>query len=303
MERYVLKLKSSILFMRRIEDISVIIPTYNEQRDLPNCLNSLLKQSYKKFRITIVDDGSTDNTREIIKRLGAKDKRINLIEGEHKGPGFSRNLGAKQAKGEILVFVDADMTFNKRYLAELIKPMADRGTIGTIHGYEYATNAEHNPWAKCFGRVRVSYGMKEQTIFRAIRRDKFLEMGGFDPKYGYADDQTFFIKYGIRPILAKGAICYHKNPETLREVYRQSRWIGASLSYQFPVFKIKGLNAISLFGLYILSPAIYPVLTLGRMAKRKDFDLFFYYWPFMFARYFGTLKGLWNFIFLKKNVR
>ena len=84
--------------MQKIYVISVVIPTYNEEKDIGLCLSSLKEQSYKNLEVIVVDDGSTDKTREIVKKF----KKIKLIEGEHKGPGFSRNIGARHAKGDIL---------------------------------------------------------------------------------------------------------------------------------------------------------------------------------------------------------
>jgi glycosyltransferase involved in cell wall biosynthesis len=98
--------------------ISVVIPTYNEEKDIPECLSSLAKQSYKNKEVIIVDDGSTDKTLEVIKKFKPR-----VIKGQHKGPGFSRNLGSKKAKGSILIFVDADMTFDKDYLKNLVLPI------------------------------------------------------------------------------------------------------------------------------------------------------------------------------------
>lgn len=282
--------------------LSVIIPTYNEERDIGECLTSLLKQSYNTFEVIVVDDGSTDSTVKIVKNFIKNNKKIRLIKGQHKGPGFSRNLGAKKAKGDILVFVDADMTFDKNYIKNLVRPIFSGMTVGTGHGLEYAGNLD-NVWSRCWGKIRVSPQEKEGVIFRAIEKKVFFDNGMFDPKYGYADDQTFFIKYGMKSVLIPNAICYHKNAETLREVYRQSKWIGASLPFKWGLLRIPVLNKMLLLGFYVLSPLIYPLITLLRIIKKKDFKLFFYYWPFMFIRYFGTLRGLFNWIIFNKNAR
>jgi glycosyltransferase involved in cell wall biosynthesis len=92
--------------------ISIVIPTYNEEKDIGKCLESLRDQSIENFGVLIVDDGSTDKTIDVVKKF----KDVGVIKGEHKGTAFSRNLCAENAKGEILVFVDADMTFDKNYL-------------------------------------------------------------------------------------------------------------------------------------------------------------------------------------------
>ena len=173
--------------------VSVVIPTYNEQGDIAECLKSLLEQSYKPLEIIIVDDGSRDKTREIIRSF----KSVKLIEGQHKGPGFSRNLGAKQAKGDILVFVDADMTFDEDYIKTLTLPIREGKSIGTEERKQIASNT-NNIWSKCWGAYAKETLPNRGQIFRAIKKDIFLERGGFDPRYGYADDMTLFFKFFIQ---------------------------------------------------------------------------------------------------------
>src|SRR3990167_7427329 len=138
--------------------VSVVIPTYNEEKDIISCIKSLFNQTYKKFEIIVVDDGSTDKTLDII----AQFKKVRVLKQNHLGSGVARNLGAKYAKGQILVFVDADMTFDKDYLKNLIKPiLKDKigNVIGTTHDYEIATNTD-NIYSSLYGRVRVG---KEQA--------------------------------------------------------------------------------------------------------------------------------------------
>ncbi len=279
--------------------ISILIPTYNEEKDIAKCLDSLKHQTYRKIEIIIVDDGSTDNTLNEIKKF----KDVKIIKGEHKGPGFSRNLGAKKAKGEILVFVDADMTFEKNYLKNLVSPiLKDSKIIGTTHYYETAENF-HNIWSRCWGKLRVfRKNEKYGRVFRAIRKNKFIELGGFDPKYGYADDQTFWFKYKISSVVAKNTICYHKNPETLRDVYRQSRWTGAAIENFF--LKLPIINYFLLFLLALISPLIIIIFSVNKAYKNKDFKILFpWMFIFIFFRYFGTIKGIINKVHFNKNVR
>jgi glycosyltransferase involved in cell wall biosynthesis len=157
--------------------ISIIIPTYNEEENISKCIYSLENQSYKNFEILVIDDGSKDNTKKIIKKY----KRVKLIEGEHKGPGFSRNIGAKNAEGEILVFVDADMTFDKNYLKDLIKPILDnKELIGTTHETEIAKNIE-NIWSRCWGKERITPKYQNTPkIFRAIRNMQMIKHFGLN---------------------------------------------------------------------------------------------------------------------------
>lgn len=283
--------------------ISVIMPVYNEEKDILGCLVSLKEQTYNDFEIVIVDDGSTDNTKKIVENFKKHYKNVSLIEGKHKGPGFSRNLGVKLAIGEILVFVDADMTFDKDYIAKLISPIiTDKKVIGTTHELELVKNTK-NVWSHCWGRVRVSKEeAKEIKIFRAIKKNDFLKMGGFSPKYGYADDQTFWFKFKIKPLVAPGTICYHKNPESLKGVYNQSRWIGASIDNK--IFEIPILNYLVPFILLFLFPIAIPLLSVKKSYKNKELILLFpWMLVFMTARYFGTVFGVANRIYQNSNVK
>jgi GT2 family glycosyltransferase len=72
------------------------------------------------------------------------------------------------------------------------------------------------------------------NIYRAILRSRFLEVGGFDPIAGYEDDSTLYPKLGVMARYAPGAICYHNNPGTLREIVESARWIGRSIRFTRP---------------------------------------------------------------------
>ena len=84
-----------------IPSVTVIIPVYNEERSIENCIRSLRNQSVP-LEIIVVDDGSKDNSVKICEGLGIK-----VLKQNHQGPGAARNLGARNAKGEILILVDA----------------------------------------------------------------------------------------------------------------------------------------------------------------------------------------------------
>jgi glycosyltransferase involved in cell wall biosynthesis len=280
--------------------VSIVIPAYNEEKDIGACLESLEGQTMKDFEAIVVDDGSKDNTLKIVKSF----KNVKVIMGEHRGPGASRNLGSRAAKGEILVFVDSDMTFDKDYIKNLIKPIVEDKSgkvIGSTHDYELVKNIS-NIWSRCWGKIRVDKQQaKTIKIFRAIRKDKFEEFGGFDPKYGYADDQTFWFKYKVSPAVADNTTCYHKNPENLNAVYKQSRWIGASIENYFINNKITRYLVPPL--LVLLFPISVPILTLKKAIKNNDLKIILPILIFMLVRYFGTISGLYRRIYQNTNIR
>src|SRR3989344_6976071 len=97
---------------------SFIIPTLNEGEYLEECLKSIKSQNFNDYEIIIVDSYSKDNTVKIAKKYGAK-----VLYESKKGPAVARNTGAKKAKGEILIFPDADVRFEKDFLEILEKKM------------------------------------------------------------------------------------------------------------------------------------------------------------------------------------
>lgn len=209
--------------------VSVIIPTFNEESVIENCINSLLKQSLKDYEVIVVDDGSTDNALQILEKI----ESIKVLKQNHNGPGSARNLGAENAQGEILVFVDADMEFDENFLKKLIEPIGKNEIIGTFSKEEYLLNKE-NVWARFWN---INLGRKPekmhsddypetQNVFRAILKSEFDKIRGFETIVGYTDDWSLSRKLGKTAVNAPGAIFYHKNPESLKEVWIQARWFG-----------------------------------------------------------------------------
>ncbi len=207
--------------------VSIIIPVYNEQRDIEACLSSLLAQNYSDLEIIVVDDGSTDKTIKLAKKYPVK-----LFKQSHLGAGPARNLGASHATGQILVFVDADMTFSSSFIKNLIAPIVQKKAIGTFSQDEMVANPE-NVWSTCWSvnqhlpptRRLPLNGSPTQPVFRAILKSSFLTVGGFDP-VGYTDDWTLSAKLGRLAVAAPHSVFYHRNPDNLTEVWKQAAWIG-----------------------------------------------------------------------------
>ena len=218
----------------RESQVSVIIPVYNEAATVEACLITLNDQTMPLKEIIVIDDGSTDATFDVIGRIAQGISSITLVRQKHQGPAKARNLGASQATGEILIFVDADMTFDRHFLQKLAAPILEsNGTIkGTWTKEEFVANWD-NIWARMWNvnegwppRKRIpQQASDEGTDFRSILKSEFDLVSGFDDT-GYTDVYSLSRKLGYRPQAAPGAICYHQNPATLWEVWQQARWIG-----------------------------------------------------------------------------
>ena len=122
----------------KIPMVSIIIPVYNAEKYLSQCLNSLLEQTFADFEIICVDDGSTDNSLMILKEYEQKDDRIIVIEQKNQYAGVARNNGMKRAKGKYLLFLDADDYFADNMLEELAKRAEkDRTEILVFDVFQY----------------------------------------------------------------------------------------------------------------------------------------------------------------------
>lgn len=88
--------------------VSVIIPAYNCEQYIEECVTSILEQTYENFEVLIVDDGSTDHTAEIAQKLMMRDTRVEVISMKNQGVSHARNVGLANAKGEFVTFLDAD---------------------------------------------------------------------------------------------------------------------------------------------------------------------------------------------------
>ncbi len=217
--------------------VSVLIAAYNERRHIEECLSSLRVQDYEPLEILVADDGSTDDTVTLAESAGARTLRL-----PHRGKALTLNDAAHKARGDILVFLDADMVFEPNYISELTRPILLGQASGTAHGTEKVAN-ETNAWAKCWqtlahlpanDRLALSAEALKlgSLVFRALTKADFLAAGGFDD-IGFADDQTLSPKLGKRAQWVKTARARHYNPETLSEVWSGGRWSGKTILHKF----------------------------------------------------------------------
>lgn len=99
--------------------VSIVVPSYNYANYLSECIETVLSQTHKNFELLIVDDGSTDNTREVV--YSYNDSRINYIYKENGGLSAARNTGIENISGEYVLFLDADDLIEKTYISKQIK--------------------------------------------------------------------------------------------------------------------------------------------------------------------------------------
>lgn len=209
--------------------VSVVISAYNEEQVIADCLTSLAAQNYPAFEIFMVDDGSTDSTAAVASSFDD----VSVLRQDHKGPAVGRNFGAAYATGEILLFLDADMTFKPDFISRMVQPILTGRAVGTFCREVYISNPE-NIWARCWaynrrtplqGNIFPDSIPDEWNIFRAVLKDEFDSVGGFED-IGYGEDVSLGEKLAKPALAAEGAVFFHHNPSSAREVWQNAVWIG-----------------------------------------------------------------------------
>lgn len=181
---------------------SIIVPLYNKEKSIRSTIDSVLSQSFQKFEIVVVDDGSTDSGADVVAQI--KDNRIRLIRKDNGGVSSARNRGIKEAKYDYIALLDADDGWDKEYLAEQRKLIEDfpeaamwginfaelyngklirelptglpKGFRGIVDGY----------FDKTLKNGRVSDLFCSSSV--VIRKSAFDKAGLFDERIRYSED-------------------------------------------------------------------------------------------------------------------
>ncbi|MDE2025549.1 MAG: glycosyltransferase [Patescibacteria group bacterium] len=163
--------------------VSVIITTKNEENNIGNCLASIKKQIYKNIEIIVVDNNSTDKTKEIAK------KYTNLVFDKGPERSAQRNFGAQKATGEYVLFLDADMVVTPKVVEECVRAITNNKFGGIIIPEEsFGTSF----WAKVKALERSFYvGNDAIEAARFYKRDVFNKIGGFDESITGPEDWDF----------------------------------------------------------------------------------------------------------------
>lgn len=122
--------------------ISVIVPVYNTERFLVECLESILNQTWKNIEVILIDDGSTDSSGQICEQFAMQDERVQVIHQENQGVSHARNIGLKKASGDLVSFIDSDDTLELD-MYELLVEIMEKNKADIVHcGYKHILNDE-----------------------------------------------------------------------------------------------------------------------------------------------------------------
>jgi len=178
--------------------VSVIIPTYNSGRFIEDALASVFAQTYRHFEVIVVDDGSTDDTRE---RIQAFTSQVVYIYQPNQGPAAARNAGFQQCRGDFLVFLDADDVWLSQCLERQVEAFARDPGLGVVYTWWGHIDETGDPLPRirrptCRGYVfeQLLLGCFTVPSVSMIARECLDGVGLFDPDLRYADDWDLFLR-------------------------------------------------------------------------------------------------------------
>ena len=182
--------------------ISIIIPAFNAEKTISKTLKSVLDSSFMDFELIVVDDGSTDNTQNAVS--GFPVRMIKL--GSCSGPACARNLGAKEARGDVLLFLDSDVCVRGDTVQKMLETLRESRADAAVAIYSQESinrgffrnfKALHNYSYSKFRGPQISAHTVFATFCAMIRKDLFMELGGFDVAYRSNDVEDYELGYRI----------------------------------------------------------------------------------------------------------
>lgn len=205
--------------------VSVVIPLYNKAPHIARALTSVLKQTFQDFEVIVVDDGSTDDGAEIVRRF--EDPRIRLIQQENRGVSAARNRGIEEARAELIAFLDADDEWLPDFLSTIIR-MYNKFPDGGAYATSYFTTYGHallspkiykippSPWEGAIPNFFISASEGEIITSSSvvIPRDVFNYLGLFKSGEHYGEDTEMWgriaLEYDIVFSWYRGAIIHYE---------------------------------------------------------------------------------------------
>jgi len=236
--------------------VSIIIPTYNSEKTLPICLESIKRQTYKNVEVIVVDNFSTDRTVKIARSYEA---RVIQVRGERTK---AKNIGLRLARGKYVLFIDSDMELTPTVIEECVKLAESNPRIGGIVIPERSVGNSY--WVKVRDFERSFYAGTPIESARFFRRDLALEAGGFDEDTVFYEEATLPYKieklgYNVRARI-NSYILHHEEGFSLLKWLKKKYYYGRTARIYINKYKDlynehikKQVNPIYRFKLFFLN--------------------------------------------------
>ncbi|MFH0880858.1 MAG: glycosyltransferase [Lentisphaerota bacterium] len=269
--------------------ISVVIPAFNAAATLPSCLDALMAQTMSSslYEVIIVDDGSTDDTEEIVRRYEGRAPAVRYVRQDNRGPAAARNVGARESRGALLLFTDADCVPTPGWIEEMVRPFDDPEVVAVKGIYKTRQRELVARFAQMEFEDRYDLIEKAgrvdmvDTYAACFRKAVFLRMGGFDESFPAPNGEDMDLSFrldeaGFKLVFTRLAVVFHTHPACLGKylllkfsraywrmsVYRRHPAKVAKDSYTPTTLKLQtGLMALAL-PLVLVSPLV-PWALLG----------------------------------------
>ncbi|MDR0824351.1 MAG: glycosyltransferase family 2 protein [Prevotella sp.] len=174
--------------------ISIIVPCYNQAQYLPECLQSVIDQTYSDWECIIVNDGSPDNTEEVALEWIAKDSRIKYIKKENGGLSSARNTGIEIAIGKWILPLDSDDKIGNKYLEFATEVIESNPNIGLVYANAYMFGDQNCAWKLPPYSFKAMLRSNMIYCSALYKKEDWLTVGGYDSKMKHGwEDWEFWI--------------------------------------------------------------------------------------------------------------
>jgi hypothetical protein len=258
-------------------DVSVIIPTYNTARYLSEALESVMDQTYKDIEVIVIDDGSTDDTREIVQLYRMRDRRIRYCLQDNSGPSAARNRGMREANGTYIAFLDADDLWMPRKIEKQIAILARNAHIGFVYCDNHFVDRDRREITDYVRKIKLVGGHMAYDLYNdfflitsavVMRASCCDTIGYFREDMLVGEDYEYFLK-----------LAYRYPGDVVREKLMVRRVRGESLSRQDAVMDAR--NDIRTLTEFIRDNPDFRARYRGGVARRLAacyFSLGYNYW-------------------------
>ncbi|MBI5033475.1 MAG: glycosyltransferase family 2 protein [Chloroflexi bacterium] len=201
---------------------SVVVPAYNAVKVLPVCLAALEHQTHRPDEIIVVDDGSSDETEHVARRCGAT-----VVKQSHQGPAAARNLGIQRARGDVILFTDADCEPLPDWVEKMIAPFSDPQVTGAKGAYrtrqqKLMARLVQMEYERRYERMRALPRIDFiDTYSAAYRRSVLIQYGGFDCAYPIPSAEDIDLSFRLAVanhllVFVPEARVWHLHPTSLK---------------------------------------------------------------------------------------
>lgn len=255
--------------------VSVVIPGYNEEAVLENCVHSVMATTHPRLEVILVDDGSTDATFALMQRLAQHYPQVRAVTQPNAGKGAALNHGARLSSGEVLLFVDSDGIFSPDTIPELLAGFTG-ADVGAVCGDDRPANPDRALTKLLTVISHVGTGLVRRALhlvhalpivsgnIGAFRRSALQESGLLrHDTVGEDLELTWRLRrVGYRAAFAPRALVYAESPSTVRGLWKQRvRWARGLLQTTRIHWQMIGNPRYGFFGIYLAYNTIAMIIT------------------------------------------